>query len=113
MLRLHTRGRSTGRERTAILCFIEDGRDLITLAMNGWSDPAPQWWLNLQAAPDAAVDLVDGTRLIRARAASGDERARLWERLRAVSGWANDLDAMAALRNETTAVVVLTPRSAS
>ena len=74
MLRLRTIGRRTGDERIAILGYIEDGSNLVTKAMNGWADPEPAWWLNLLAHPDATVDLVDGPRLVRGRAASGDER---------------------------------------
>ncbi len=67
MLRLHTIGRRTGEERIAILGYFEDGPDLVTLAMNGWADAEPAWWLNLQAHPDAAVDLPGGSRAVRAR----------------------------------------------
>jgi deazaflavin-dependent oxidoreductase (nitroreductase family) len=110
MLRLRTVGRTSGQERAAIVCFIDDGRDLVTLAMNGWGDTAPAWWLNLVATPDAAVDTVSGTRNVRARAAVSEERDRLWARVSAVQGWGNDLDALAATRSAPTAVVVLEPR---
>ena len=51
----------------AILGYYEDGPNLVTLAMNGWSDAEPAWWLNLEAHPDARVDLKDGARRTRAR----------------------------------------------
>jgi hypothetical protein len=54
-LRLKTIGRRSGSERVAILSYVEDGPSLVTLAMNGWGDPDPAWWLNLQAQPDATV----------------------------------------------------------
>ena len=82
-LRLHTTGRKTGAERVAMLGYFEDGPNLFTLAMNGWGEPEPAWWLNLQANPDATLDLPDGPRQVRARVATGDERARLWSRDRA------------------------------
>ncbi len=108
MLRLRTVGRRTGQERLAILGYIEDGADLVTMAMNGWADPEPAWWLNLQAQPDAIVDLPGGgSRAVRARAADKDERPRLWAR------WAvydKDLDAYASRRSRETAVVILSPR---
>jgi hypothetical protein len=81
----------------------------VTMAMNGWGDPEPAWWLNLQAHPDTVVELKDGPRAVHGRAAEGDERARLWER------WAHydkDLDGYAAKRSRQTAVVVLEPRVA-
>lgn len=109
MLRLRTIGRRTGEERSAILGYYEDGPNLVTLAMNGWAEGEPGWWLNLQARPDATVDLVDGRCKVRARAAAGDERARLWARWRDVG---DDVDAYATLRSSETAVVVLEPRPA-
>jgi deazaflavin-dependent oxidoreductase (nitroreductase family) len=107
MMRLRTVGRRTGQERTAILGYFEDGPDLVTMAMNGWADPEPAWWLNLQAHPDVTVDLPGGPRAVHAHAASPDERPRLWAR------WAEydkDLDAFAARRSRETAVVILSPR---
>jgi deazaflavin-dependent oxidoreductase (nitroreductase family) len=109
MLRLRTVGRRTGAERTAILGYFEDGPNLVTMAMNGWADPEPAWWLNLQAHPDTSVDLAHGSRDVRARAAGPDERPRLWAR------WAvydKDLEGEAALRSRETAVVILEPRPA-
>jgi F420H(2)-dependent quinone reductase len=108
MLRLRTTGRRSGRERAAIVAYIEDGANLVTTAMNGWADPEPAWWLNLVASPDAGVDLVDGTRLVRGRAASGDERDRLWARLAQYNA---KRDAYAARRSRPTQVVILEPRA--
>lgn len=107
-LRLSTTGRRTGRQRSVIIAYLEDGPNLFSLAMNGWGDGEPAWWLNLRTHPDAAVDLVDGRRLVRGRAATGDERARLWARWREIDA---NLDAYAALRSSETAVVVLEPRT--
>ena len=108
-LRLTTVGRRTGRQRSVIVGYFEDGSNLVTIAMNGWGDGEPAWWLNLLAHPDANVDLADGSRLVRARAAAGDERSRLWARWREID---KDLDAYAELRSSETAVVILEPRSA-
>jgi hypothetical protein len=74
------------------------------MAMNGWADGEPAWWLNLRAQPVARVDLVDGPRQVRARAAKGDERSRLWARWCEVNA---ELDSYAALRSSETAVVIL------
>jgi deazaflavin-dependent oxidoreductase (nitroreductase family) len=105
-MRLTTIGRKTGKERVAILGYYEDGPNLVTMAMNGWADGEPAWWLNLQAHPDASVDLADGRRAVRARAAAGDERARLWARWRDLG---DDVDAYSTRRSSETAVVVLEP----
>ncbi len=112
MLRLTTVGRRSGATRVAIVGYYEDGANLVTLAMNGWGRTEPAWWLNLQANPDATVELPDGPRAVRARAASGEERDRLWARFRDYPGWAPDIDASAALRPTPTAVIVLEPRDA-
>jgi deazaflavin-dependent oxidoreductase (nitroreductase family) len=108
MLRLRTVGRRSGKERTVILGYYEDGPDLVTMAMNGWADPEPAWWLNLQANPDVTVDLPGGSRAVHARAANEDERPRLWTRWTEYDG--ADLDAFAARRSRETAVVILSPR---
>ena len=109
MLRLHTVGRRSGTERVAMVGYFEDGANLVTLAMNGWGKADPAWWLNLQAQPAATVDLPDGNRSVRARAATGDEHARLWATFRDYPGWGADLGALAAHRSVETAIVVLEP----
>jgi deazaflavin-dependent oxidoreductase (nitroreductase family) len=109
MLRLRTVGRRSGKARIAIVGFIEDGSNLITPAMNGWAEPEPAWWLNLRANPEATVELPGGSRKVTARAAIGEERARLWERFLTL-GSSAFTDASAALRSRETAIVVLEPR---
>jgi len=76
--RLHTVGRRSGTERIAILGYHEDGPNVVTVAMNGWMEGDPAWWLNLQAHPDATIELNGQTLRVRARAAAGAERERLW-----------------------------------
>lgn len=108
-LRLTTVGRRTGRERGVIVGYVEDGPNLVTMAMNGWGAPEPAWWLNLEARPDARVELPGGSaRLVTAHAATGAERERLWARWQEID---RGLDAFAARRPRETAVVVLAPRS--
>jgi F420H(2)-dependent quinone reductase len=107
-LRLTTTGRRTNQERSVILGYLEDGPNLVTMAMNGWADGEPAWWLNLQAHPNARVDLADGPRSVMARAAAGAERSRLWAKWREVEP---RLDAYAALRSTETAMVILEPRA--
>jgi deazaflavin-dependent oxidoreductase (nitroreductase family) len=107
-LRLRTVGRRTRVERRCILGYLKDGPNLFTLAMNGWGEAEPAWWLNLQADPDAVVDLADGSRGVVARAANTNERSRLWARLG--GGQWGDLDGFAARRSRETAIVILEPR---
>jgi F420H(2)-dependent quinone reductase len=107
-LRLTTVGRTSGQERSVIIGYLEDGADLVGLAMNGWDEGHPSWWLNLQAHPDAVVRLArEGPRPVRARASRGDERDRLWQRWVAINP---DLDAYAGRRATETPIIVLEPR---
>ena len=103
-LRLTTTGRRTGRSREVVVGYFEDGPHLVTMAMNGWGEAEPAWWLNLQDHPVAIAQTREGTRHVKARRAQGPERERLWSR------WAEidkNLDAYAARRPTETAVVVL------
>jgi deazaflavin-dependent oxidoreductase (nitroreductase family) len=101
-------GRKTGLERSVIIGYIDDGPNVVTMAMNGWGAPEPAWWLNLQAHPDARLDTKDGHRLVTGRAAEGAERERLWSQWRELD---KGLDSYAARRPKETAVVVLEPRT--
>jgi deazaflavin-dependent oxidoreductase (nitroreductase family) len=106
-LRLTTAGNRSGQPRTVIVGYLEDGPDLVALAMNGWDEGDPAWWRNLRAHPDADVQLADrSVRHVRAREATGDERTRLWQRWVATDP---GLLAPAAARTTPTPVVVLEP----
>ncbi|MDH3189401.1 MAG: nitroreductase family deazaflavin-dependent oxidoreductase [Acidimicrobiia bacterium] len=109
MMQLRTVGRKSGEERRVILAYFEDGADLIVIPMNGWADPEPAWWLNLQAQPEAAVDMPGETRNVRARIANPEERVRLWK-IAAEGTWGSDMDNYAAARKRETQVVILEPR---
>ena len=107
-LRLTARGRRSGQERSVILGYLEDGPNLVTLAMNGWDEGHPAWWLNLVENPDAVVRLTgQPPRPVHARAAEGDERDRLWQRWLAIEP---EMEAYAGRRSTETPVVVLEPR---
>ncbi len=106
-LHLTTLGRKSGQERSVIVGYLEDGPNLVALAMNGWDEGHPAWWLNLEAHPDAIVRLTgDHPRPVRARRSAGEERDRLWQRWVAVDP---RLAAYAAGRSTETPVVVLEP----
>ena len=108
-LRLTTTGRRSGEPRSVILGYYEDGPNLVSMAMNGWGAAEPAWWLNLQADPQAVVELAGGIRReVLGRPAVGGERERLWQRWRELD---KNLDSYAARRQRETAVVVLEPRA--
>ena len=90
-----------------IVGYFEDGSNLISMAMNGWGAAEPAWWLNLQAHPEAVVELAGGIRRdVLGRVAVGEERVQLWQRWREIDV---KLDAWAARRGHETAVVILEP----
>ena len=107
-LRLTTTGRKSGEERSVIVGYLEDGPNYVTLAMNGWGEGDPEWWLNLQSNAEATVRVAEGESYpVRARSASGEEHDRLWGAWREVDP---KLDAYAQHRSTDTPVVILEPR---
>jgi F420H(2)-dependent quinone reductase len=110
-LLLTTVGRKSGQERRVIVGYVEDGPNLVLLAMNGWDEGHPAWWLNLEGHPDAVVRLTDQEpRPVRAVLIEGPERDRLWQR------WAEvepKLDGYASRRSTETPVIVLEPMAAT
>lgn len=80
---LLSRGRKTGAVRRNGLFYVEDGAGYVVAASNAGEDADPQWWLNLQANPEADVELGRERVAVRARPATADEAARLWPRLEA------------------------------
>ena len=106
-LRLTTIGRKSGEERNVIVGYLEDGPNLVLVAMNGWDEGHPAWWLNLEAHPDAVVRLPDQPpRRVHAFQAKDEERDRLWQRWAAVQP---ELDGFAGLRSTETPVIVVEP----
>lgn len=107
-MHLTTTGRKSGRQRSVIVGYIEDGSNPVVLAMNGWDEDQPSWWLNLATHPDAVIRLKgQPDRPVHARRAEGDERDRLWR------SWAEvdeGLDAYADSRSADTPVVIFEPR---
>ncbi|MBX7159432.1 MAG: nitroreductase family deazaflavin-dependent oxidoreductase [Acidimicrobiia bacterium] len=105
---LTTVGRRTGRPRTVVVGYIEDGSDVVVLAMNGWDEGQPSWWLNLEANPDAEIRLPGKETLrVRARRAVGEERERLWARWLEIDA---ENDEFAGRREVETPVVIFEPR---
>lgn len=78
VLLLVTTGRKTGQRRTTPLLYLRDGVDYVIVASNGGAPKDPVWWLNLEANPEATVEIGDRTLRVRAERASTEEKARLW-----------------------------------
>jgi F420H(2)-dependent quinone reductase len=80
ILLLTTTGRKSGLSRTAPVVYMRDGERLVVIGSNAGNLRAPAWALNLEANPDAEVEVGRERRQMRARIADGDERAELWRR---------------------------------
>lgn len=110
-MHLTTIGRKSGRPRSVIVGYIDDDTIPVVLAMNGWDDGHPAWWLNLEAHPDTVIRLKgQPERPVRARSVEGDERERLWRLWAEVD---DGLDAYAGSRSTDTPVIVFEPRDAA
>jgi deazaflavin-dependent oxidoreductase (nitroreductase family) len=79
ILLLTTTGRTSGAERTTPLIYRADGDRWVVVASKGGSPEHPGWYKNLQADPEATIQVKRDVIQVRARTASGEERARLWE----------------------------------
>ena len=85
VVELTTTVRKSGERRTVMLTApIVDGDTIVIVASRGGDDTHPAWYLNLQAKPEVEVTTKPGgTRTMRARTATPDERARMWPKVTA------------------------------
>jgi deazaflavin-dependent oxidoreductase (nitroreductase family) len=84
VLLLTTTGRRTGKQRTVPLLYLMDGLNLVLVASNGGAAKHPTWWLNLQSAPEACIQIKGIRRRVQTEQASTADRQRLWPRLTAM-----------------------------
>jgi len=81
VLALTTRGRRSGARRSTAVGYLEDGDRTVLVASNAGLDRPPAWWLNLREHPEAEIDVGGDRRAVLARAATQEERERLWPRV--------------------------------
>jgi deazaflavin-dependent oxidoreductase (nitroreductase family) len=81
MLLLTTIGRKSGKARITPIFYLPDGDRFLLIASNGGSSHHPQWWRNLQAHPQARVQIGRDTLSVIARQADAQERPALWARI--------------------------------
>ena len=84
MLLLTTWGRRSSQLRTAPLLYIEADEGFAIVASNGGAAKHPTWWFNLQAHPEALIQVGAERLIVRAEMASPLRRAELWPQLLAV-----------------------------
>jgi len=79
---LSTTGARSGDRRTTPLMFHRDGARLIVIASKGGAPDNPDWYYNLKAHPQAAVEIATDSGIetldVRAREAEGEERERIY-----------------------------------
>jgi deazaflavin-dependent oxidoreductase (nitroreductase family) len=81
ILLLTTKGRTTGEEHTTPLIHRTDGDGYVVVASKGGAPDHPGWYKNLQANPDAKIQVKDEEIPVKAITAEGDERERLWGKM--------------------------------
>ena len=81
ILLLTTRGRSSGEPRTTPLIHRTDDGRWVVVASKGGAPKNPAWFENLKADPEAEIEIKDEKIPVRARAADGEERTRLWRKM--------------------------------
>jgi deazaflavin-dependent oxidoreductase (nitroreductase family) len=107
ILLLTTTGRKSGEPRTTPLIHRVDGDRWVVVASKGGAPDHPAWFQNLQASPEATIEVQADTVPVVASVAEGDERARLWALMNEV--WP-DYDTYRAKTDREIPVVVLTRR---
>lgn len=107
ILLLTVTGRRSGRRITSPLLYARDGQDLVVVASAGGQAKHPTWWLNLRANPEATVELGRERRDVSGRAATEEEKPRLWALMTAIYPTYDTYQRKTA---RVIDVVVLTPR---
>jgi deazaflavin-dependent oxidoreductase (nitroreductase family) len=107
VLLLTSTGRRSGQKRTAPVVFLADGERYVVIGSNAGHQRTPAWSYNLQANPDAEIELRGTRKLMRARVAEGEERAELWRKVNEMYEGFDDYDANTS---RDIAVFVLEPR---
>lgn len=105
-LLLTTTGRKSGEARTSALIYAKDGDDYLVVASMGGAPMHPAWYLNLQANPQAEIQVLADRIPVTARTASPEEKPRLWDIVR--EQWPN-YDVYQSRTDRDIPVVVLTP----
>jgi deazaflavin-dependent oxidoreductase (nitroreductase family) len=77
---LTTTGRKSGEWFIFPLFYGKIGDSYLVIASKGGAPKHPSWYLNILANPDGEVQVGTAKMKARARTATGEERAQLWEK---------------------------------
>lgn len=75
---LTTTGRRSGQERSTPLIYGRHGDDYLVVASKGGADEPPAWYLNLDADPEAQIQVKADRFKVHARPATAEEKPGLW-----------------------------------
>ena len=75
---LTTTGRKSGEERSTPLIYGRRGDDYLIVASKGGADAPPAWYLNLEAKPEAEIQVKADRFKVRSRVATPDEKPDAW-----------------------------------
>jgi deazaflavin-dependent oxidoreductase (nitroreductase family) len=84
ILLLHHTGARTGKVRVNPLAYQTDGDRFVVFASKGGAPTNPDWFHNLKANPETTVEVGTETIPVKARVTEGEERERLWSRVKKV-----------------------------
>jgi deazaflavin-dependent oxidoreductase (nitroreductase family) len=80
---LTTTGRKSGEQRSNPLIYGRSGEEFLIVASNGGADTPPAWYLNLEANPEADIQVKADRFKVRTRVATPDEKPELWRTMTA------------------------------
>jgi deazaflavin-dependent oxidoreductase (nitroreductase family) len=83
LLLLHTTGARSGRERVTPLVYVTDDGRYVVAASKGGADTHPDWFFNVQKAPEVTLEVGAETLAARAVIPTGAERDGLYTKLAA------------------------------
>jgi deazaflavin-dependent oxidoreductase (nitroreductase family) len=80
LLLLHTTGARSGQPRVSPVMYLADGNRYIVFASKAGADTNPGWYHNLQARPEARIEVGDQTLDVQASEVKGADRDTLYAR---------------------------------
>ena len=108
-LLLTTTGRKSGQKFLFPLFYGKTGNSYFVIASKGGAPEHPGWYKNILANPEVEVQVGTEKKKVRARTASGAERANLWKQ--ATAFWPAYNDYQKKVPDREIPVVVLDPIS--
>jgi deazaflavin-dependent oxidoreductase (nitroreductase family) len=79
LLLLHSTGARTGKERVNPMMYQAVGDSFAVFASKAGADSNPDWFHNLEANPEATIEVGTETLEVTARVLDDEERAPIWE----------------------------------